>query len=89
MNARIAGHAGTPQLRQFHMVNIKTEFPRGISDQAISYEHSTESEGVRPGPGQQLGEVQPWDREATPSSKPQATSSKHQASSRKRLEAVE
>ncbi len=62
---------------------------RNKSDQAISYEHSTESEGVRPGPGQQLGEVQPWDREATPSSKPQATSSKHQASSRKRLEAVE
>ncbi len=23
MNARIAGHAGTPQLKQFHMVNIK------------------------------------------------------------------
>jgi hypothetical protein len=22
MNARIAGHAGTPQLKQFHMVNI-------------------------------------------------------------------
>ena len=81
MNARIAGHAGTPQLRQFHMVNTKTKFPRGISDQAISYEHSTESEGVRPGPGQQLGEVQPCDREATPSSKPQASSTKLQASS--------
>jgi hypothetical protein len=26
---------------------------RNKSDQAISYEHSTESEGVRPGPGQQ------------------------------------
>jgi len=37
MNARIAGHAGTPQLKQFHMVNTKTEFPRGISDRVISW----------------------------------------------------
>ena len=81
MNARIAGHAGTPQLKQFLMVSIK-EFPRGInSDQVISLRaHDGECERA-PGPGQQLGEVQPWDREATPSYKPQATSSKHQASS--------
>ena len=31
MNARIAAHAGTPQLKQFLMVNIKTKFPRGIA----------------------------------------------------------
>ena len=36
MNAGIAGHVGTPQLKQFLMVNIKTKFPRGISDQVIS-----------------------------------------------------
>ena len=35
MNAETAGHVGTPQLKQFHMVYTK-EFPRGISDQVIS-----------------------------------------------------
>ena len=85
MNAETAGHVGTPQLKQFHMVNIKQnltlqqkrfraavdysscvcksggEAAQGSlpaqsphSDQAISYEHSTESEGVRPGPGLKL-----------------------------------
>ena len=64
------------------MESIK-EFPRGInSDQVISLTLADGCNGsVHPGPGQQLGEVQPWDREATPSYKPQATSSKHQASS--------
>ena len=52
MNAETAGHAGTPQLKQFHMVYIKTEFPRGISDQAISQANSTRGlSGVRSGPG--------------------------------------
>ena len=50
------------------------------SDQTISLTLADGCNGsVHPGPGQQLGEVQPWDREATPSYKPQATSSKHQA----------
>ena len=55
MNAETAGHAGTPQLKQFLMVNIKTEFPRGISDQAISHANSTRGPSdVRPGPGLKL-----------------------------------
>ena len=47
------------------------------SDQAISYEHSTESEGVRPGPGlkSQASSVKLKD--------PQASSGKHQAPSTK------
>jgi len=77
------------------------------SDQVISPRVATATARRAPGPGQQLGEVQPCDRKATPSSKlqaredstanstrgrvaePQASSSKQQASSRKRLEAVE
>ena len=52
MNAGIAGHAGTPQLKQFLMVNIKTEFPRGISDRAISLTLADGCNGsVRPGLG--------------------------------------
>ena len=84
MNAETAGHAGTPQLKQFLMVNIKTKFPRGInSDQVISPRVATASARRALDPGQELGQVQPCDREATPSSKQQAASSKHQASSAK------
>ena len=51
-----------------------------ISDQAISYDDSTESQGVRPGPGlkQQASSVKPQapeetsDKRQAPSSKPQA-----------------
>ena len=43
---------------------------RNKSDQAISYEHSTESEGVRPGPGL---------KQQAASSKQQAPSFKRQA----------
>ena len=51
MNAETAERVGMPQLKQFHMVSIK-EFPRGISDQAISQANSTRGlSGVRPGPG--------------------------------------
>ena len=52
MNAETAGHVGTPQLKQFLMVNIKTKFPRGInSDQVISLRaHDGECERA-PGPG--------------------------------------
>ena len=59
------------------MVNIKTEFLREYTDQVISANKLDGDMKVRaPGPGQQLGEVQPCDREATPSSKPQASSTK-------------
>ena len=47
-----------------------------VSDQAISYEHSTESEGVRPGPGQSLTRDSNADGG-------EGSSSKHQASSNK------
>jgi len=51
---------------------------RNKSDQAISYEHSTESEGVRPGPGQQ------HQASSDKLTKSQASSDKHQAPSSKR-----
>ena len=55
MNAETAGHAGTPQLKQFLMVNTKTEFPRGInSDQVISKEPATAGNQRAPGPGLKL-----------------------------------
>ena len=80
MNAGIAGHAGTPQLKQFHMVNTRKEFPRGInSDQAISDEASTEATSVRPGPGLKL----PGPRPISNANK--GLIHKHQAPSRKRL----
>jgi len=72
----------------YHPKYYKELRKRNKSDQVISSESGTPPNERALDPGQQLGEVQPWDREATPSSKPQATSSKHQASSRKRLEAV-
>ena len=53
---------------------------RNKSDQAISYDDSTESQGVRPGPGLKLDVPAP----AGPSVKPQASSAKltkHQATS--------
>jgi len=47
-----AGPAGTPQLKQFLMVNIKTKFPRGInSDQAISGAEATAEVQRATGPG--------------------------------------
>ena len=54
---------------------------RPHSDQAISYEHSTESEGVRPGPGLKLS----WSMHALTnrSHRLQATSFKQQAPSNK------
>ena len=47
---------------------------RNKSDQVISPRVATASARRSPGPGQELGEVQPCDREATPSSKRQASS---------------
>ena len=53
---------------------------RNKTDPAISHANSTRGPSdVRSDPGQELGKVQPWDREATPSSKRQASSSKQQA----------
>ena len=62
---------------------------RNKSDQIISPRVATASARRASGPGQQLGEVQPCDREATPSLKPQApsfqtSSDKLQAPSNKR-----
>ena len=58
---------------------------RNKSDQAISYDDSTESQGVRPGPGlkPQASSVKPQAPEET-SDKRQAPSNKLQAPSRKR-----
>ena len=52
-------------LSELQQVKLERSVPQ--SDQAISYDDSTESQGVRPGPGPKL----------------QATSSKRQASSSK------
>ena len=55
---------------------------RNKSDQAISYDDSTESQGVRPGPG--LKQQATSNKRQAPSSeknKPQASSDKQQASS--------
>ena len=69
MNAKTAGHVGTPQSKIFltghiNMIYNKTEFPRGISDQVISLQLATAAEWRAPGPGL----------------KPQASSLKLQAS---------
>jgi len=107
MSAETADNAGTPQLKQFLMVNTNMFYHpkyykelrrrnrevlrsgRGlavnqaphVSDQAISYEHSTESEGVRPGPGQSLTRDSNADGGEGSSSKHQASSHKLQAAS--------
>ena len=60
----------------YHPKYYKELRKRNKSDQAISYDDSTESQGVRPGPG--LTETQ------ASSGKRQAPSRKHQAPSRKR-----
>ena len=63
MNAKIAGHAGTPQLKQFHTVNIKMfRHPkyykelrkRNKSDQIISPRVATASARRASGPGLKL-----------------------------------
>ena len=82
MNAETVEHVGTPQLKQLNTVNIdmfrhpkyyKELRKRNKLDQAISSLDTREVvDSVRPGPGH----------------KQQATSTKQQASSRKRLEAV-
>ena len=65
MNAETAGHAGTPQLKQFHMVNIdmfrhpkyykELRKLRNKLEQAISScSNSTELAQRAPGPGLKL-----------------------------------
>ena len=73
-------NVGILQLRLYHMESIK-KFPRGISDQVISETTATANGERAPDSAKELGEVQPWDREATPSSKFQAPSCKLQAAS--------
>jgi hypothetical protein len=71
-----ADNAGTPQLKQFLMVNIKTKFLREYTDQVISANKLDGDMKVRaPGPGQK--------RQAPSSSnlKRQASSPKHKGSS--------
>ena len=51
MSAETADNAGTPQLRQFHMVNIKTKFPRGIWIRSLAQEGATAHAKRAPGPG--------------------------------------
>jgi hypothetical protein len=83
-NLETADNAGTPQLKQFHMVNIKTKFPRGILDQVISGKNSTECKTRAPGPGLKRQASSNKLREIQASSgKHQAPSSKHQATSHK------
>jgi len=85
MSAETADNAGTPQLKQFHMVNIKTKFPRGInSDQVISGASATAPVQRAPGPGLKLPGPRPISnankglihRRKAPSFKRQASSSK-------------
>jgi len=71
------------------MVNIKTKFPRGISDQVISFESGTPPNERAPGPGLKLrhGGLTPEASGAKPQApsferyKRQASSPKLQASS--------
>jgi hypothetical protein len=80
MSAETADNAGTPQLKRFHMVNIKTKFPRGIWIRSLAQEGATAHAKRAPGPGlkRQASSVklsnQPFE----------ASSDKHQAPSSKR-----
>ena len=68
MNAETAGHAGTPQLKQFHMVNTKMWYHPNYyknlrklyrsrnRDQAISLQAETSDARRTPGTGQQANE---------------------------------
>ena len=82
-NAKIAGHAGTSQLKIFVMVNIK-KFPRGILDQVISCGIGRRpSTGRAPDPGLKKSiwffQDHCWKQRHNPNFKPQASSVKHQA----------
>ena len=87
MSVVTADNAGTPQLKQFLMVNIK-EFPRGInSDQVISKEPATAGNQRAPGPGLKLQATSSERFKLQAASiKPQAASIKRQAASNKLLD---
>ena len=85
MNVETVDNVGIQKLKQFHMVNIKTKFPRGISGQTISQANSTRGlSGVRSGPGLKQ-QASSFRRQAikhqAASVKPQAASFKRQATS--------
>ena len=94
MNAETAGHAGTPQLKQFHMVYIdmwhhpkyyrELRKLRNKLDQTISNSKATADDSVRSGPGpkQQVASDKPQ-APSDSNNKPQASSDKQQASSSK------
>ena len=89
MNAETAGHAGTPQLKQFHMENIdmfrhpkyyKELRKRNKSDQVISLRAHDGGRERAPGPG--LKSQASSSKQQAPSVKPQApeaSSGKRQA----------
>ena len=54
MSAETADNAGTPQSKRFHMVNIKTKFPRGIWIRSLAQEGATAHAKRAPGPGLKL-----------------------------------
>ena len=85
MNARIAGNVGTPQLKQFLMVNIKTEFLREYTDQVISGKNSTECKTRASWSGPQASSTKLLEPQAA-SIKPQAQRLKLQAASSKLLD---
>ena len=87
MNAETAANVGIQNLKQFLMVNIKTELTRGISDQVISFRAATAGTSVHPGPGQQpqASSTKLFEPQAT-SVKPQAQRLKLQATSNKLLD---
>ena len=90
MNAETAGHAGTPQLKQFHMVNINMfRHPKYYKELRSRNKADTIKRRVMPGRpsldqvisgAEATAEVE---RAPGPGLKPQASSSKHQASSAK------
>ena len=93
MNAETAGNVGTPQLKQFHMVNIdmfrhpkyyKELRKRNKSDQIISPRVATASARRASGPGlkQEASSAKPQ-APSDSNSRPQASSDKQQASSSK------
>ena len=61
MSAETADNVGTPQLKRFHMVNIKTKFPRGIWIRSLAQEGATAHAKRAPGPGlkRQASSVKP------------------------------
>ena len=94
MNAETAGHVGTAQLKQFHMVYIdmwhhpkyykELRKLRNKLDQVISKQQATASGERSPGPGpKQQAASAKLQAPSDSNNKPQASSDKQQASSSK------